>query len=62
MNVLDSNKPMKHPGLEYFVQHSKWSFLINAHILIKAQSGYLVGYQVFSAVIMEFFSLSFKYL
>jgi len=56
MNVLDLNKSC------LCVQHSKWSFLINAHILYvflafssrvyEPQFGYFVGYQVFTAIIM----------
>ena len=45
MNVLNSNKPSKHPGFECFRQPFKMVFLINVHLLMHfyhPQSGYLV--------------------
>ena len=35
MNVLDLNKPSKHPCFECFVKHSTWYFLIDVHMLHK---------------------------
>jgi len=32
MNLLDSNKGLKLSGFKCFVKHSKWYFLINAHM------------------------------
>jgi len=55
MYWIQTNRQSIHFGLECFVQHSKWSFLINVHVLYvflafyqgcEPQSCYLVGYQV----------------